>query len=415
MKLNIKKNDGIIKLNGGKTIANIAFSGDLCPLNGYEKPFSNGSLESLMPEVIKELREADAHIINMEAPITEKGKAILKCGPNFRANPKCVNGLKQLNATHACLANNHIKDFGEEGIKDSIDYLEKAKIKAIGIVKGEKEVMEPYIFRKNKLRIAIINVAEAEFSYPTKSSLGTSFLNEVKVLKKIEKAAKKADIVIVTPHAGREYKFFPACWLRETYKNFIDAGADAVIAHHPHVPQGIEIYNKGVIFYSLGNFIFDRTGMHEKLGPDTSFFVKCSFAKNGITDFRIYPYKRNNDNSISLLTGKKREYFMKFMDAISEPLSNEENSKSIWDEYVRGDMELYLTWLKKCISDQPFKKTKESQSHLAYLFSVLSMSQTHKKMIECVFRLLIDDNVKTDKNTAKLIKSWESLMGKIQR
>lgn len=413
MKLNAKENDGIIKLNSGRPLVDIAFTGDLCPLDGYEEPFAGGTLESIMPEIVDELRKADAHVINMESAITRKGKAILKCGPNFRANPKCVNGLKQLNSTHACLANNHIKDFGETGIKDTIKYLEETNIKALGIVKGEKNVMEPYVFRKNKLRIAIINIAEAEFSYPTDKSLGTSFLNEVRVLKKIETASKKADAVIVIPHAGREYKFFPACWLIETYRNFIDAGADAVIAHHPHVPQGIEIYKNGVIFYSLGNFIFDRAGMHEKLGPDTSFFIKCSFTKTGISEFSIYPYKRNSDNSLSLLSGKKRELFMNFLNEISEPFSSDREAKSIWDEYVRGDMDLYLTWLKKCISDQPFKKTKESQSHLAYLFSVLSMSQTHKKMVESVFRLLIDCKTGSNKNAAKKIKKWESILKKI--
>jgi poly-gamma-glutamate synthesis protein (capsule biosynthesis protein) len=413
MKINFRENNGLIALDRETPDVTLAFTGDLCPVNGYEQPFYTGSLEHLMPEIMNELNQVDAHVINMEAALTQQGEAISKCGPNLRVSPQCVNGLKQLNVTHACLANNHIKDFGETGIHDTITHLESSGIGALGIVKGEKKVMDPFIFTKNGLNICLLNVAEAEFCYPTDDSFGASFLDEVEVFKTIQQIKDEVDIVIVLPHAGREYKFFPACWLRSMYRNFIDSGAHAVIAHHPHVVQGIESYNNGIIFYSLGNFIFDLAGMQSKLGPDFSFLVKCGFSKKGMSHFEVLPFRRKPDNTLSVLSGEKRDLFLAFLDEISAPLLNNDASKRIWDEYVRGDADLYLAWLKKCISAQPYNETEESQEHLAYLFSVLSMSQTHKKMIECIFRLLKDNRIESDDNAAEKIKSWEAILSKV--
>lgn len=412
--MNLLKNNGIEILNSENPELQIIFSGDLCPVDGYEEIFSGGKVTEYMPQITGICSKADLHITNLEAPLSKDNTPILKCGPNFGVFPECTKGLHELSITHACLANNHTKDLGEKSLLDTIDVLNNTDIVPLGYAKGEEQVMEPMFFEKNGVKIMLLNAAEAEFSYPEEESYGASFLNEVEIIKILNESTKEADITILSIHAGREYKFFPACFLRKMYRNFISAGASAVIAHHPHVPQGIEIYQEGLICYSLGNFIFDREGMHSKIGPDLSFLIDCGFSKNGLTNFTIHPIKRLHDNKVVLMDNSDKSLFFEFMDKVSTPLSDEQKAKLIWDEYCRGDLELYMEHLKMCSGKYPFGSDQESKEAVAYLFSVISMSQTHKQMLKRIIRLILDSKTESDEEYAKLISEWNHILSKIK-
>ncbi len=393
----------------------INFSGDLCPYGTYEQCFIDGNVDKLMPELISKLAESELHISNLEAPLSTGGKPIIKTGPNFRSSPATIKGLKQLRLSHVCLANNHIKDYGEEALLDTVKHLENNGIKALGVVKGKNALMEPYFFECKGIRLCLINAAEAEFSLPSNNSWGASTLNEVAIINMLHSAGKQADVIILSLHAGREYRFFPASFLRKMYHNFIDAGADIIIGHHPHVPQGIEIYRDKLICYSLGNFIFDRPGMREKTGPEFTFLLNCKLSRKGLEDYSVVPLERNPDNSITLLRNERKEYFMNFMRAISEPLYDDDLSTKLWDEYVREDIDLYMTHLARAYNAYPFNGSKEADEQKAYLLNVNSSCISHQKMLERITQLIAENNTQSDKDAAIRINGWKNILNKLRK
>jgi len=393
----------------------ISFSGDICPYGSYEQCFIDGNVDRLMPELIAKLEKSDLHITNLELPISSGGEAIIKCGPNFRSSPKIIRGLKQLKISHACLANNHIKDYGEEALLDTVKHLENNEIRALGIAKGEDAVMEPFFFEQKGIKVCLINAAEAEFSLATHDSWGASMLNEVAIINMLHSVRERADVIFLSLHAGREYRFFPASFLRKMYHNFIDAGADAIIAHHPHVPQGIEVYKDKVICYSLGNFIFDRPGMRQKIGPEFTFLLNFELNSQGINDYSIVPLERNPDNTITLLNGEREKLFMEFMHLISEPLCNEDSATRIWDEYVREDIDLYMTHLAQAYNAYPFDQSKEADEQKAYLLNVNSSCLSHKKMLERIIQLIAGNNTKSDQYAATQINEWKNILNKLRK
>ena len=114
----------------------VTFSGDMSPVNGYSDIFKSSQVDKYFSDVIKLISETDLHITNLETPVSENGFPISKAGPNLRADPLVINGLKQLKVTHACLANNHIMDFGEDAAFDTIQFLQQHGIIHAGLVES---------------------------------------------------------------------------------------------------------------------------------------------------------------------------------------------------------------------------------------------------------------------------------------
>jgi poly-gamma-glutamate synthesis protein (capsule biosynthesis protein) len=143
------------------------------------------------------------------------------------------------------LANNHMLDFGETGYKQTQNYLSNAKINYFGNYNNQPENLST-IVEKNGIKVGFVGYH---------GLIDKGFED---VLNEIQKIRPQVDFLIVVAHWGAEYKKVPADSTREKAKQFIDAGADLVLGGHPHVVQTIEEYNGKMIFYSLGNFVFDQ-------------------------------------------------------------------------------------------------------------------------------------------------------------
>ncbi|MDD5569291.1 MAG: CapA family protein, partial [Candidatus Pacebacteria bacterium] len=115
---------------------------------------------------------------------------------------------------------------------------------------------------------------------------GIAFLDKEKMAAAVAEAKKQADIVIVSMHAGTEYIYTPMEEQTSFARAAIDAGADMVIGHHPHVVQQMEKYNGKYIFYSLGNFIFDQMW---SLPTRQGIALKIVFTKQGVKNIEIAP------------------------------------------------------------------------------------------------------------------------------
>lgn len=181
---------------------------------------------------------------------------------NFRARPGIETELRNSNFTVLSLANNHVPNYGQQAVLDTLDYLNKANIKPVGAGANAIDAYFPIFIEKNGITFAFFAYNDNDVIPPnyeaSANNAGTAFMDIEKMKQGVSIASKIADHVIVSMHSGDEYKEIANTRQREFAHTAIDAGADLVIGHHAHVVQQAELYKDKYIFYSLGNFIFDQ-------------------------------------------------------------------------------------------------------------------------------------------------------------
>jgi poly-gamma-glutamate capsule biosynthesis protein CapA/YwtB (metallophosphatase superfamily) len=202
------------------------------------------------------LKEADLAVINLEGPLTLRGEKVPKPF-NFRMPPATTRILTGAGVDVACIANNHVFDYGPDGLFDTISYLDSAGIAHVGAGRNEREAYAPAVFALGGVKVGLLAFyGGGEAPGAIGSTPGVARRELPRIRRSITALRDSVDYLIVVLHWGTEKEILPDPGQQSLARSIIDAGADAVIGHHPHVLQGIEVYGKGVIAYSLGNFIF---------------------------------------------------------------------------------------------------------------------------------------------------------------
>lgn len=256
----------------------ISFCGDVHP------ELMRGSPDYAFKQIQNRARGSDAVFCNLEAPITTYTiRTAGKCGEALaakrdyvlRSPPGSIRYLKNAGFTVVSLANNHIMDYNARGLEDTINSLNKAKIAYCGAGEDKKRAMAPAIIEVKGVKVAFIAFSEiapalsratsklpgiAAISYPP---LNNDYIN---VCRSIKSARNRgAEIVIVSLHWGRENSTVHEEYQRVFAKKILDAGADCIIGHHPHVLRGWEMYKGRLVAYSLGNYIFASSDRNTKM------------------------------------------------------------------------------------------------------------------------------------------------------
>ncbi len=238
------------------------FAGD-CLLGGHYEQAA-GDNPGLAFEGFDLFSTADIAIVNLENPVTTRGKKVPKPF-NFRMHPRFLEALKGAGVTAVSIANNHVFDYGKEGLFDTFSYLEKSGIQTIGAGVDMEHARRPLVVRKHGLSVGILAYyGGGEAPGATQRRPGVA-RRDLAVISEDVRALKASDsslYVVVILHWGVEKAASPEPGQRHFAHALIDAGVDAIIGHHPHVLQGIERYKHGVIAYSLGNFVFGGNSRH---------------------------------------------------------------------------------------------------------------------------------------------------------
>jgi poly-gamma-glutamate synthesis protein (capsule biosynthesis protein) len=210
----------------------------------------------------KELKSFDIFSVNLEAPLEGVGTPIHKAGPSLNQSASTVNFLQELGANVVSCANNHICDYGKEALIHTLRLLADKTV--VGAGTSFQDAYQLKTKRIKNKEIGFLSFAENGYGALCDSSdhYGYAWINHKKADDMIIQGSAVCDVLIVQVHAGVEEVDIPLPEWRERYRKIIDLGASAVIATHPHVPQGWEIYNGSPIFYSLGNFFFDYPSSH---------------------------------------------------------------------------------------------------------------------------------------------------------
>lgn len=216
---------------------------------GYGFPFGG---------VATELAIGDINLANLESPIATCGSECTTKKFRFRAEPDVAHALHAAGFNLVTLANNHSMDYGGDALEETLEHLADAGITWIGAGENLAEARKMALRTVKEKKIAFLGYSltqPTEFFAGLKRP-GTAPGYEKLVEADVTKARRQADHVIVSFHWGTEASSEVQAYQRNAARKAIDAGADVVIGHHPHVLQGIECYKNGIIFYSLGNFTF---------------------------------------------------------------------------------------------------------------------------------------------------------------
>jgi poly-gamma-glutamate capsule biosynthesis protein CapA/YwtB (metallophosphatase superfamily) len=215
-------------------------------------------------------------LINLETSITNSEKAWPRKGIHYRMHPENVKVLTAANVDHIGLANNHIMDWGQQGLVETIETIEKSGIAWSGAGRNEQEAKAPSIIKHNKGRLIILSYGypnsgipplwEAEGELPGVNLLHHLNKTElVNIKEKVQTLKKTRDIVVFSIHWGGNWGYAVPPRHRKFAHQLIDeAGVDLIFGHSSHHPMGIEVYKEKLIIYGAGDFINDYEGIRSK-------------------------------------------------------------------------------------------------------------------------------------------------------
>lgn len=306
---------------------------------------SNFSIDKLNVEISIH----DYLLFNLEAPIINENqmKLISKNGPNLSMYADSLSSLLKYNQKIIMSgANNHLGDFGEEGVENTLKFLTDNEILNIGFGKNIVEASKPLILKDN---VALVAIAENEFGMANEDKAGANPLKIEQDLIQVMNLTRDGYNVVIYFHGGNEYSPIPNPFIKRLFRSFIDAGAKAVIGNHTHCPQGYEVYKDGFIFYSLGNFVFEKNepiGLKNKLKQRIKTFIKYDKPNfwnigylvaldidNENVNFELIPVEYEN-NELEKMEDKKKEHFLDYLKKLSMIIGNKEEYVDLWNTWT---------------------------------------------------------------------------------
>ena len=265
----------------------IVFTGDIGFDRYMDKRWTDEGLIS--DEVLKFMHSSDHVIANVEGPLVDNMQNTTTEGVlqlMHTMDPAAITVLKRMGADIWNLCNNHMMDAGQEGLAATLQAAKTAGVSTIGAGMNIDEASS--ILRLDEAGgIGIIAVGYRRGCKPASDTLGGCFMwNDVdRIRERIDEIKSNNRWCIIVAHAGEEFTALPSPYTRDKYLQFLDMGADIIVAHHPHVPMNYELIGEGAnrkaIFYSLGNFIFDTDYQRAQYNTEKGVLLRLSLNENG--------------------------------------------------------------------------------------------------------------------------------------
>lgn len=278
----------------------------------------DGIKDCISPELLETMQSVDIMCLNNEFTYSTRGEKLDGKLYHFRAKPERVEVLKEMGVDVVKLANNHACDYGSQSLLDTIDTLENAEIEYIGAGRNLQEAMTPVYIEVDGKTVAFVAASRAEKNIKTPQATETEpgilrcYETEL-FIETIKEARKNADFVLAYVHWGTEYSYELEEVQLTSGKEYLDAGADAVIGAHSHCLQGMEYYKEKPIIYSLGNYWFNEKTLDTML---LELHFKGDDLDGQLT-VRIIPAVQSEYQTTIVKEEKEQERIFSFLEKIS--------------------------------------------------------------------------------------------------
>lgn len=350
-------------------------TGDICPAYGtrLDEVFAKGpkAAEKLYEAIAPDLSEKDLSVTNLELVLSEAGEPILKDGPNLRGPAEAIGGFTVGGFDVANMANNHVLDFGPEAFRETVRLVRSRGMEVLGAGENLAEAWMPLVVRRGDRRIGLLAFAENEFSNATRTTPGASSLRPGPNAATIRAAREQCDLLVVFVHGGNEYCPVASPRMVQTYRGFVDAGADAVIGHHAHTVQGMELYRDVPIVYNTGNFLFWHDPAHVDPMWWKEFFVRLSFDGRRCVRLDVHPVRMDPKTlALQPLAGEAREQFLARLNRLSEILADPDLHERFWWTYCLERLPHFERRLQETIAGMQRDDLRaKAAAHLRNLFT----------------------------------------------
>ena len=269
-------------------VTKIIFGGDVILARRAAQQMASAG--SPFRHIAERFRKADIAFVNLESPFSDQA-SLWPSDMIFRAVPDAVSVLSDAGIDVVSTANNHVRDCGERGIVFTLDWLARHGIAAVGTGIDGPSARAGVVLERNSQRFGFLAYTfDANNGNYLDSDPRVAMLDKKTVSADIAGLRRRADVVVVSMHAGIEYQRQPWQQQTEFAHAAIDAGAALVVGHHPHVVQTHELYKDGFILYSLGNLVFDQAPPETNKGliAEATFverrLVRCDLIPIDIAD-----------------------------------------------------------------------------------------------------------------------------------
>ena len=308
----------------------ILAASDWAPIRAFEAVVSRDP-EAVYGDMLPVLREADLRVVNCECALTAARKPVWKSGAVFKGLPAQAAALAAIPFEAACLANNHVFDYGLGGFEETLRVLRRNGVRTVGAGLTHKEATAPLGLTVRSLRVTIVNFSEGEDLTASTGGPGVCGWEIERMAEQVRIAKKRGDFVIAIGHAGLEYVPFPPPYVVAAFRALSDAGADCVVGHHPHVPQGLEMRRGRLIAYSLGNFAFFQSPeLHYRR---TGFCLSLEVEAGRLSSFKVHPY-RITERGLSALDREGERRLREALRRVSAPFKTASGVDQAWQAYL---------------------------------------------------------------------------------
>ncbi|MGA2193893.1 MAG: CapA family protein [Bryobacteraceae bacterium] len=281
-------------------------------------------IRTIHEKLASRIRNASFSVANFESAIERHGRPQPKDGPHIASGKAALPLLRAVGFDAVLLANNHIMDFGVDAMLATV-----REIQACGLAFGGIDAPPDYpaapvtTILPGGQRVSIFSFCEREFGTNALGPPGACWLGP-EAEPQISEAKRRGDVVIVNSHGGNELVPLPSLQRRAQLRRLVEAGADLVIGHHTHVPQGWEQWRHSFIFYSLGDFYFQDPGGALDFKRQWSFMVRATLEADRINRIDVIPFERVGDEVVPLGAVRDADSHMAYLQRLSAAIASDE-------------------------------------------------------------------------------------------
>jgi len=329
-------------------VAKIAAIGDI-GLSGSLEKYSTS--EPILSSAVRErINSADAVIGNFEFPFPGRGVPYHRYArPHICAEPKMLHELRGVNNLILTFANNHIMDWGPDGMHSTVEAANKLGVPTVGVGDNLELAAKPHHFSVDGIRFSILAAAKS-FCAATENRPGILPI-KADLLRTLIRQQKElgTDHVLIALHWGVEYSQYPSPNDVTLAHTLIEAGASVILGHHPHTLQGVQEYEGGLIAYSLGNFVMDIAiddppDENSLRYAHYSAILEVIFSKTAVVSYNAEPAFINENMRVELPASPVRTQIKEHLSRLSDTISKQSFYKQAFGNVQQKTI---VAWTKK--------------------------------------------------------------------
>lgn len=307
----------------------LVIMGDVCPTADYAELFANGNHSALLGDIYDDIQHADYVICNLECALAKTASKAKKCGPCLTAKVDDIRMLRGIGIRAVSLANNHIKDYGAEGVLNMMDALDENEVSWFGAGKDKNSIIDFHCISVGEKKIGFISFAEEEFNIASEKEPGAIMFDPYFSLPLVARYKERCDFLVVLYHGGIEHYIYPSTLLQKKCRSLIDAGANLVLCQHSHCIGTVEHYKDCVILYGQGNSIFGYREGDERWNE--GLLVEL-LIQNGAVDIR-YRLIKASPNGIRYADRNSEQKKMKEIEDRTQKLNDVDFVNKEWRDF----------------------------------------------------------------------------------